>query len=568
MAELDPSPTVALRRFLSWSGGGWNSFSTLAGLVAGGLDGLAASGRSSDLATLFAKAEAISANSGGSWFLSALAYSANFLNGLEQPLQRDAFNTTGYNGQVAALFRGVPAAVPSRFQDFVSRLSGLSGSLAAKTKPLFDTVGYYARLSKAVGKTELNWRKIVDTFVYQPYGMTAELGSKGFDAARLSWAANKDLVITTAAQAAETVLKTLTDLPHTKIFASTSPRLTGLPPQGQVTPLSLISQVAKPGENPQASALFTSGDVNFDITSNALSAKSASLHQPVAAKLASSVSVIDATTASSSALALLASPRTFGTNPLTKTLRYETAALMSGMSPLAQVSKGTFSSPQQLPAVPASASLADRMKMYSSSGITKLADGGYTDNTAAAYMVRQIQDRYGSSEPFELTVFVNSSVDPLTGVKMPTGPGSHDISSAWVPRDVALLFGNSDGSRQDASSLPFQSIPVFRPMVPSPKVFDITAWYGETPEWTYAKNSLEMSYYDLAVQTVDNPAFGVRGGQHGRLHLMITNNKSSFAAPVTPAILDQYAQNYSISRDAISTQGGYRFLEEALGLGT
>ena len=555
------------QRFVGISGGGWNSHSSLAGLVSGGLDGLSARGRPSDLATLFADVEGIAANSGGSWILTQLAYSSPFVAGLEQPSGRETYNTLGYNGQVADLFRGVSDKKSQRAIDFSKLTSRLSPTLAKAVQPLVDQLSYYARLAKSIGESELKWRNIVDNFVYKPYGMVSDLGGKGLDAARQSWAVGKDLVIATAAQASKAVIEEVDGLAQNKIFASTSLQDPKLPTQGQVTPLSLISKASGATGSPEALAVFGSGDVNLDLTTNKLFADPDLLSSPASATLQATMSIIDATTASSSAMALLAAPRTFGTRALSKPLRNEVSTLLKSMSPLAQISGGQLSSPRTLPPVPPSDTVEQRMQRYNVAGITSLADGGYADNTAGAYMVRHIQDHFSSSEPFALTLFMNSSVDPLTGIKMPTGPGATELSSSWVPRDVAKLFGNATGTRNDPSSVPFDGIPVFQPQVPNAKVFDITAWYGEKPDWTYSKGNIEMSYYDLNVQTVDNAAFGVKGGQQGRLHLFITNNKASFAAPVTPSILDEYALNYQVSRDAMANQGGFPHLQEALGLG-
>jgi len=469
--------------------------------------------------------------------------------------------------QVAALFSG-SASTEAQSNGLTQLISSLPGRVRSKIKGITQELSYYDNVIGEMAKTDLNWRKVVDRFVYQPLGMLSELAGKGLDAARQSWANGKDLVITTAGQSAATVLENVGGLAQNKIFSIVTPTNTALPAQGQVTPLFFNSTIAPGSTTPKASALFSSGDVNLDLTNNKWFADSSSTRNLLPASLATTVSIIDATTASSSAMALLASPRTFGASSLSEGLRNSIAWLLRDMAPLASVVNGTVSMPSALPVVPESMTTENRMNLYAQQGLTRLADGGYVDNTAGAYMMRHIQDTAGITTPFNLTLLMNSSIDPLTGIKMPVGPAAADLSSYWVPGDIAKLFGNygSNGGK-DGSTIAFDGIPVLRPLVPSSKVFDISAWQGETPEWTYSKGNLDLAYYDLNVKTVDNPAFGVKGGQSGRVQIFTANNKGSFAAPLTPGMLQEYANNFNVLRDAIANQGGFSFMSDALGLG-
>jgi hypothetical protein len=131
---------------------------------------------------------------------------------------------------------------------------------------------------------------------------------------------------------------------------------------------------------------------------------------------------------------------------------------------------------------------------------------------------------------------------------------------------VANLFGSMTGPNQDGPLVTFDGIGGFQVPVPSARIFDHAAWFGEQPEWTYSKGGSEIAYYDLNVTTVDNPTFGIKGGQTGRVQLFASNNKDSNAAPVSAAILDEYSENYTLFRDAILNQGGLQPLQSALGL--
>jgi hypothetical protein len=107
MVEASISST-STNRFLGISGGGWNSHSIASGLISGSLAGLSKQiNKSVDLKTFTGDIDGLSANSGGSWFLSQIAYSSVFRVALESESGRNNWNSTGYNGQVAILFIGV-----------------------------------------------------------------------------------------------------------------------------------------------------------------------------------------------------------------------------------------------------------------------------------------------------------------------------------------------------------------------------------------------------------------------------------------------------------------------------
>ena len=505
-----------------------------------------------------AAVKGIAANSGGSWFLSQLAYSSPFLAGLEQKTARDQYNSSGYNGQVAALFNATTPTIPSWLQTLIDQLPQ---SLQADLKK----AGYLFGLGGAAQEAQFTWHNFTDKFVYQPYNMLTELGGKGLDAPRQGWAAGKDLLVVASAQTTPVVLDNRGVLQN-KIFSSTPLSAAQAPPQGMMTPLFFLSDVQEGKPAPIASAFFGAGGVTLDLSNNKWQSSLPSLKTSVASPLKSALTVVDATTASSSALAHLAAVQTFagvGVSALQNTL----AAAARDVAPLASLANGTLSMPKTLPSPSRrGGSLEEVMRLYSNKGMTRLADGGFTDNTAAAFMLRHIQDSEGTTKPFNLTIFQNGTIDPVTGVKMQVGPTAKDLSSYWLSSDVANLFGSMTGPNQDGPLVTFDAIGGFKIPVPSARIFDNSAWLGEQPEWTYSKGGTEIAYYDLNVKTVDNPTFGIKGGQTGRVQLFASNNKDSNAAPLSSAILAEYAENYLVFRDAVVNQGGFAPLQSALGL--
>jgi len=475
------------------------------------------------------------------------------LAALEQPSGRDAYNSSGYNGQVAALFKGTQPGENLEVRDFIAAMPGRARS---KAKPIIDSISYYANLLKAVSQTGLDWRNFVNYFVYKPYGMNVALAGTALDAPRLAWAEQKDLLLTAVAQTVPTVLDDLGAPLFNKIFNAVRPIDPRLPSQAVVTPLSLISASNSAAATPRAQALFTAGDIKLDYKTNKWFADPASIQRSAAKTLASGLSLIDATVASSSARALMATPSLFGQSLLSEGLRNSAASLLRDLAPLAQIQDGVFSMPLQLPAQSQTLSAEQRMGLYADKGLHRVGDGGFIDATSAAFSLRQFQDRQGATAPFSLTLFVTSTIDPVTGIRMPNGPTAADLSSFRVNGDIAKLFGNLGGTRNDGPTIPTDVISGYAPQVPSPKIFDISAWYNESPEWTYSKGSIDLAYFDLNVTTVDNPSFGIKAGQPGRLQLFTVNNNQSSSAPVTPGILDEYAENFTVVRDAIANQGG------------
>ena len=562
MAEISISST-STNRFLGISGGGWNSHSIASGLISGSLAGLSKQvNKSVDLKTFMGDIDGLSANSGGSWFLSQMAYSSAFREALESESGRNNWNSTGYNGQVANLFTGVT----KKSVDIIESIkSSIPKRLYQKASSVLQDVLYLTGVANGLSETGINWRNVVEKYAFGPLGMLTEIGGKRFTDIRENWAQGKDLVIAAAAQSSPAVLDQV-GLLNNKIFAAvTSPDVPAIQ-EAQVTPLILISDSTEDGSSIEGKALFSAGNRQIiRNTNNKLFSSTAETSKSVAPLLKPSASIIDATVASSAAAGVFTAPKTYEKiSWLPQFLANQLANALRDLSPLGQLKDGVFAMPRELPAIPNKGSLTTEqlMQSYSDEGLVRLADGGYVDNTSAAYMMKQIQDSNGVTADFNLTIFMNSSIDPVTGIKMKTGP-SQD-SGYWVPPDVGRLFGNSNGQNNDSSVTAFDLYP--NPPVVSPYIFKREAWFGEEPTWKTNNQSIDMSYFDLNVETLENSAFSISGGQKGRLHLFLTNNKDSLAAPATTGILEQYNNNYDFVRNWISTGVGLESIKSAFGL--
>jgi len=562
--ELDLAPQPTAERLVAFSGGGWNSHSTLAGQIGGALE---QSGQ--DLSKLFANTQAISANSGGTWFLSHLAYSDPFRASLENQSERDRYNQSGYNGQVRQAFSDLTPDTTIAIAKVLAEAIGVSTDALLKTND-WQTLLYEIGLAgNALSVNKLNWRNFVDQFVYGYSGLS-NLQWVNLDSPRLPWAAGKDLSFSTAITAYPTVIQNQGGLSQNKLFAAAKPDT--LPSwwnqaerKPAVLPLLIVSDAN--GSNSQSGyAELPFGAVDLQFSSNQLWPTRL---DPITGKINQTplpqLSIVDATTASSSAAGLLASPDVYGTSWLSEPLRNTAASLLREMATLASFAGNGLRTPREPAALSAKTKLAD----VAQESLVRLADGAYVDNTSVAYGLRQLQRSSGLAAPFEITLLMNSCTDPITMLPMPIGGGQQ--SSFTVQPDVAKLFGfSAEGKPVKNGVLDFDGLPLMKPSVPSPWIFDVTAWQGiDKPIWSFSADggSYSANYVKLPVTTLDNEILGIRGGQQGVLHLFLTNNSQSKVAPVTPSILDEYDQNYLFGRQAMAT-GGWEQLATALGVGT
>ena len=570
--DLEPKPD----RYLAFSGGGWNTHSLLAGFFAGALDVMEERGSAAGTAMddLMKNVKGIGAISGGSWFLSHLAYSQNFLQQFDSKTERNAYTTTGYNG---ALIRTLENVLRRKLKPAIRSLIKSAETLGVADTAL-DQIGYVAKLADFLGETQLDWRAFVEQLVYQPLGMLDELANRNLEAPRQPWAQTKDLIIATAISTADSVLHSLpATFGDDRIFSRADPSLPG----AQARPLGLRSIASQAGGFVAVADDPASGDLVLHYSNDQLlgpRGKRVSLDVRGGIPISPNLSIIDATVASSSALAAAAQPAAFQSlldqapGSLRPALRQSVKALTTSlrrMSPLASFRSGGR---LELDIPPSASNDQNFDRLYrnaSKAAEVRLLDGGYVDNAPAAYTLRHIQQQQGLSQPFDLTLFFNSSIkDPLTGVRMNVAESGSSLSSFRLPADLAQLFGRTVKEAVAApGSLVDGPFPGLQNKMPSPQIFAESAWRGESaPEWEFQRGNLQIRYFDLDVTTVANRQFGIVGGQSGRVRLFTSNNTKSFAAPVQQSVLNEYNQNYDLGRRAISQEGGAAHLLEALGV--
>jgi hypothetical protein len=552
--ELDPG-TVSTNRLVSFSGGGWNSHSILAGLLSGALDA-----SNTDLKSLFSNVQGISANSGGTWFLSMLAYSDIFRGYLENATSRDQYNQLGYNGQVRNAFSNLASNSETGIVKTLSKAFELdfANLFSNKSKEAFAYIG--GLLENALLSNKLNWRSFVEQFVYG-YDSLSSLKSVNLESPRLTWAQEKDFTFATALSANPTVIQNQGGITQNKLFTGARPNSLSLQTGGNkenpsALPLLLVSDARPDGKGLSAYGEFGFGDVDLTFSTNAFFG-AGDQRSTVRGIFTPKLSIIDATTASSSAAGALAAPENYGSSLLTKPARNVAASFLRELAPLASFKDNILTTPKESSAINNNTNLDD----IRNKSLTRLIDGVYIDNTSVAYGLRELQRSYGIAEPFEITLLLNSSADPIT--RLPVANGN-----ASVPGDIAKLFGFDGSGNKSTDGLINAGVLPFNQPVPTPWVFNAnTASSMSDKGLSYSADngSFTIQSYDFTVTTVDNSAFGIRGGQQGTFRVISTNNSQSAPAPFFPGILDEYDQNYNFARDAIATDG-WSYFSDTLGL--
>jgi len=596
--------------YLAFSGGGWNSHSMLAGMIAGMLDGMHKERRMAprSLDRLFNNVEGISANSGGSWFLTQLAYSKPFSESFESSRELDAYNTTGFNGQTRNLFQASPSSARSLL-GLDNPIGGIVWEyLPSEEKELLSL------FAPRIEQTGLNWNRFVKNTVYAPYGMNQELAAHTLASDRELWAEDKDIIVASAIHSFPAILSKTSTRYNVARATSSVP---GMDLNVSVLPISFVSKkIVNTNWNPvmgdddddlltqQGQTNILQWDnrgrdrgngstVNYFQTNYRGDLVNGSSRNgiPIAQDqyrggggdddsggyaTTNNMGVIDATVASSSAASLLAAPRTYDLLlsgvPLTRpeTLakditKFQVSGRLKDLAPAMRFTDQAYGRAVIETNIPHSSSAVQANKKY-----VRLADGGYADNTSVANLIRHIQDKHGITYNFVVSLFMNTSDDPLTGVQMKIdqeGRLPNSLTPFKLPADVTKLFGNSNGRHSDGLIIPG---PAGLGNSPSSRIFKDDAFFRRGndqvfPSFRYNHDdgNFSVAGYRLNVETVENRIFGITGGQEGVLNVFVASNKASAAAPTSGSVLNAYADNFNFYRDAVTTGSNFNYFKDA-----
>lgn len=186
-----------------------------------------------------------------------------------------------------------------------------------------------------------------------------------------------------------------------------------------------------------------------------------------------------------------------------------------------------------------------------------MIDGGYTDNTAVSSALSALQKEIGTTTPFSLTLFSSGIGDMISPSSIATDPLTGQRFK--INEDVAELFGFSGGSLLNPDG-PATASSVDWLKKPPTTIFESNAWSGERPIWSFNDGSLSLDLYELDVKTRTNRNYGITGGHVGKLYVLNADNKDSFLAPSSQAIMNELDRNYNVTRSAIASDSGRQLL--------
>ena len=549
--------------FLSFSGGGWNTFSNIAGAITGGLDELEDSGTERNIDNLLESYNYISGNSGGTWFLTALGFSDDFRDTLEDRITADDYNTNGFNARVKEVFDGYNSSHTNLFR--------YSTDKEVSFLNLMSSFGF-------------NWGDFVKSSVYDPIS-DYSLSSKSFSSGNLAlWTAGKHLSYATG-------LASGSSLNADGQLEATSPPIVSRLAWDQTKGFSGINQVYTNESNfaPLSIEIEPSGlsryrlidtydqeHLKIEFTHNGSSSNQT---PPVNDSYlregdSSSLNVLDPSIASSAAVAASAFPsavRNMIGNfkiPGFGSTDNQIAYFLRSLAPISTFSNAdTFQANHYYPSgvigigheySPGLFSKFDtNWQHINEKGYIRTVDGGYLDNTSLAYNLSAAAAKGELVDGFEATLYHNSteSIDGLITINGESG------TNALIPEDLAALFGLDDYERKTGSTGEVYQNRESELWSLPPQIFGTDSLTGENlePVWKYdasisdPSNDIQLRYWEVDVETKENKDYGIPGGIEGSVRIFSSLNPSSDAIPYMESIHEDYKDNFNTWREAIGT---------------
>lgn len=593
-AALDPDQASDITRAVSFSGGGWSTHTAssgwLSGLLAAGQQGLVPT---ATLGSIFAEQDLIGGISGGSWFLTMLAYSPAFASSLEAaPDVDDWFGPNGYMGAQTQTFEALMPKVKTNLQALLQAVcpSYISAANCQLTSAaIVEVMFQYDKGLLAPGLIFLaslwdgdlakgpTWEAAV-RIVYNYREQLANFRATAFVGAdRVAFLGNQDIVI---AGAMGTAIEVLNDAGAGNLFqtnnlsvyrASTDqPAIKGPIPIALVDPGVTRDGTARPAVN-----FLPSGAKALRYYSDSTGIE---LQQSLPAQVnIDGISIFDAGMISSAAAAAVSSEtlvlevaRHLIESALTQA---NLSSSMPSSNELAQTLFAPFSVFMRRAAIGARVDTENRLvvgdldanadiSQLSDERALRLYDGGYVDNLAAAYVLKQIQVAHNPDD-FVLTLFQNGGMgDAAATAELLAQIGDSAGQVLPLSTDVLNLFGRPD-YLNPGTTVPLSMFGLSI-TTSSPAIFDARAWKDAAPVWVYQPSEdFQLIYYQLQVQTIDNPHFKIAGGHRGTLHLFINQDAKTSAAPFTERIAEEYRNLFASTREGVLEEG-YQHLAKAL----
>lgn len=598
LTELDRT------RAVSFSGGGWSTHTAsagwLSGLVAAGQQGLVPA---SSLHSIFAQQDILGGNSGGSWFLTMLAYSPAFVASLDAaPDVDDWFGRQGYMGSQITKFEQLSRVARANLTQLLQAYCPSyvsSSSCQELSSVLADLIFAYQDGMWAPGLIFLaslwdgdfnqgpTWKQAVE-IVFDYDSLLSDFRHTNFQHLAYTRAPSLDDQDIVVAGAMGTSIEVLNAAGSDSFFAtnnlsvkpgSAAQLAVGQPPIEGPIPIVFVDPgtVVSP-TSPLVANFLPSGPKALVYRSD-MTGMELSVDLPAEVDL-SNVSIFDVAMVSSAAAAGMAS-ESMVFEIFEQLVRRALAQMNSPPEGVDSQQLGAtlfagLSNFMKRAAIGATVDQANRLTIgdidpladivdLSDQRALRLYDGGYVDNLAAAYVLKQIQAAHNPDD-FTLTLFVNTGGmgDAESTAALLEQIGDERSAVLPLPSDLLNLFGRPDYRHPGTTAL----LSMFGVDIStsSPAVFDAHAWKNAAPSWVYQPHeAFRLSYYRIEVETINNPHFQIHGGHQGVLHLFINQDANTSAAPFTREIAENYCTLFANTRQAVLEQG-YQYLAEALNL--
>lgn len=532
---------------VAFAGGGWRAHSGHSGWTLALLeDG------SKTLDDVFTNVDTISSNSGGSWFSTMLVYSDSFVDAIQA---NDAAQTWGDEGPKAPGWLGQQQYLFDQAKD---------------CQVLEDEEFLACVFDKYTGSIDnaTYWYKVIEDLVFKNNPISGPLSGT-----RQGWAADKPLLLASTMLTAEAVLgdRGLDQQYYQACISPSTPDLNGDkgascsgagddPPEVTPVTFSSLPGGSKLTAPPFFSALGPgrSGSLfNLGYTEDSSFFSPPTQMTTVGNPLASDQTpVVTAAAASSAAAGFGASYAVTGD--------WEVSYAASDEALNFQLAGG-------LKHV-----VADGMsvKDLAKGKIVQIADGGAVDNSAVAQLVGFLQQNQ-QADGFQIVAFDNVQET------YPAGGGTGGSGqSPTVGIDIANLFGEGLWKGDQICSGPNGT--GYCVTAPSLRIFDPAAlttpsqatWSAAASDNSPPSVIHELIYTKYAVQTVDNPTFGITKGTTGTLHAFTCVWTGAATAPenkTKDGDFDAYDAMFDFIQTGLkvsdgSGKTGLEYLQEALGL--
>ncbi|ABG50230.1 hypothetical protein Tery_0814 [Trichodesmium erythraeum IMS101] len=540
--------------YIAISGGGFHSHTAMSAWISGILH----HSELESLEQIFENVRGISANSGGSWFMSHLGYSNAFVKSLLEDSQseKSTWSSSGYLGKMGESFF-------SKDDEKASDMSIFSPvkieTFLAKYIDLFNV---YAEIFPNGNR---RWHQFVTTKVYEPL---EKLGNaeNGFETMkgkklsetndRLPWFREKDFVIAAGLLNSKVVLHATGGLGSTNqvysVNSADGSKLRNFVPM-------CLSGVAN---GRKAAPVFVSGPQEV------IYSEESKWRIPLTANHPQNLNLLDATIASSSAIAFLASESSIGEMipSLNEGLTFEWISYQ----------EADFAPPIRFG--------NDRIEIlktlerasydeFANQKMARVADGGYLDNTSVVFQLRHMKENGDLKDGFHLVLFVNGSDEGVKyhGYEMNVGIATlfgHDgLSEAHRAERVKKgeKIQPEEGSIWNS---PFSDLCM---EIPSPHVFETEPLENNTAismwNWKSKDEKISLQARKIPVTTVENKTYGISAGVMGTIYIFEVTQPESFPMPTHRDILETYEYLFeTIRNEACAKNQALSHLKEALAL--